>query len=57
VRIVRANFGAAFVAMALNLTVLLIGSMLFGLLTLVALPFVALVTAHLYRQMNSETVL
>jgi uncharacterized membrane protein len=54
---VRANFGAAFVAMALNLTVLLIGSMLFGLLTLVALPFVALVTAHLYRQMNSETVL
>ncbi len=57
VRIVRANFGAAFVAMALNLTVLLIGSMLFGLLTLVALPFVALVTANLYRQMNSETVL
>lgn len=57
VRIARQNFGAAFVAMALNLVVLLIGSMLFGLLTLVALPFVALVTANIYRQMNSETVL
>ena len=54
--IVRRNFGAAFVAMALNLVVLLIGSLLFGLLTLVALPFVSLVTANLYRQMNGEQV-
>lgn len=56
IRIVRRNFGAAFVAMALNLVVLLIGSMFFGLLTLLALPFVSLVTANFYRQMNGEPV-
>lgn len=55
--IARRNLGAAFVAMALNLVVLLIGSMLFGLLTLIALPFVTLVTANMYRQMNGEAVI
>lgn len=55
--IARRNLGAAFVAMALNLVVLLIGSMLFGLLTLIALPFVTLVTANIYRQMNGEAVI
>lgn len=56
IRIARRNLAAAFVAMALNLIVLLIGSMIFGLLTLIALPFVALVTANIYRQMNGEAI-
>lgn len=38
------------------LLVLVLGSVFFGLLTLITLPFTALFTAHLYRQFNGEPI-
>jgi hypothetical protein len=34
----------------------ILGGMLFGLLTLLTLPFAALFTAHMYRQFNREPI-
>jgi uncharacterized membrane protein len=40
----------------LTLLVSALGSALYGVLTLLTLPFVALVTAHVYRQFNGQAV-
>lgn len=55
-RIARKNFGAATMATLVNLVALLVGGMFFGLITLVALPFAALFTAYIYRQMLGQSV-
>lgn len=53
---VTRNIGPALVMTLLNLLVLLVSGLLFGLFTLIALPFSCLFTAHLYRQFNREPV-
>lgn len=53
---VARNVLPALVMTAFALIVLLLGSMLFGVLTLVTLPFTALFIAHLYRQFNGEPI-
>lgn len=53
---VTKNLGPALVMTLFNLLVLLLGGMLFGILTLVTLPFACLFTAHMYRQFNREPV-
>jgi uncharacterized membrane protein len=35
---------------------MLIGSIFFGIFTLVLLPYSLLVTSHIYRQLNAEQV-
>lgn len=54
---IRRNLPAAFAMTVLNALVLLLGSVFFGLLTLVLLPLASLFTAHLYRQFNDEAVI
>ena len=54
---IRRNLPAAFVMTLLNALVLLLGSVFFGLLTLLTLPIASLFTAHLYRQFNDESVI
>lgn len=39
-----------------NVGLMILGGVLFGLLTLVALPFSCLVTAHVYRQVAGESI-
>lgn len=56
-RAIRENFGAAFFMTIVNALVLLVGGILFGILTLFALPLATLFTAHLYRQFNDEAVI
>jgi uncharacterized membrane protein len=41
----------------LNALVLILGSVFFGLLTLITLPIASLVTAYLYRRFNDEPVI
>lgn len=55
-RAVTKNFGPALLMTLLNFLVILLGGFLFGLLTLVTLPFVTLFTAHMYRQFNREPI-
>ena len=54
---IRRNLPAAFIMTLLNALVLLLGSVFFGLLTLLTLPIASLFTAHLYRQFNDESVI
>lgn len=54
---IRRNLPAAFMMTLLNALVLLLGSVFFGLLTLLTLPIASLFTAHLYRQFNDESVI
>ena len=54
---IRRNLPAAFIMTLLNALVLLLGSVFFGLLTLLTLPIASLFTAHLYRQFNNESVI
>jgi len=42
--------------MIVNFVATLVGGFLFGILTLVALPFAALFTVHVYRQLNKEPI-
>lgn len=56
ITVVSRNVLPALVMTAFALLVLILGSFLFGLLTLVTLPFTALFMAHLYRQFNGEPV-
>lgn len=56
VRAVTRNIGPALLLTVINMMVLVISGLLFGLVTLVALPFSCLFTAHLYRQFNHESV-
>ena len=53
---IRTNIGPAAIMTILNVVALLLGSLFFGVATLIALPFVSLFTAHLYRQFNQEPV-
>ena len=43
-------------AMIVNAVASFVGGWLFGILTLVALPFAALFTVHVYRQLNAEPI-
>ena len=53
---IKSYLGPAVLLTLMNIAVSLVGSMLFGILTLMTLPFVALFTAHMYRQFNQETI-
>jgi uncharacterized membrane protein len=50
------HVGPALVMAGVALAALLLGTFFFGVLTLLTLPFLALFTAHLYRQFNEEPV-
>ena len=54
---IRRNLPAALLMTVLNALVLLLGSLFFGLLTLLTLPIASLFTAYLYRRFNDETVI
>lgn len=56
-QVIRSNLPAAFAMTLLNASVLLVGSVLFGLFTLFLLPIASLFTAHLYRRFNDEIVI
>lgn len=53
---VSKNIGPALLMTIINVLVQLLGGLLFGLLTLVTLPFACLFTAHMYRQFNREPI-
>lgn len=53
---VTKNIGPALLMTLVNALVAILGGMLFGILTLVTLPFASLFTAHMYRQFNGEPV-
>ncbi|MBI1350599.1 MAG: hypothetical protein GC156_05715 [Actinomycetales bacterium] len=53
---VTRNMSAALLMTVINVLVYFIGGLVFGLLTLVTLPFGALFTSHLYRQFNHEEI-
>lgn len=53
---VTKNLGPAILMTLINAIAAFVGGILFGLLTLVALPFAALFTVHMYRQFNAEPV-
>jgi len=55
-RSIRANLAPALLLLLLTVLVSLLGSAFYGVLTLLTLPFVALVTAHVYRQFNGQPV-
>lgn len=55
-RVIRANVAPALLLLLLTFLVNALGSTLYGVLTLLTLPFVALVTAHAYRQFNGQPV-
>jgi uncharacterized membrane protein len=56
VQAVTRNMAPALLMTLVNALVYVVGGLLFGLLTLVTLPFGALFTAHLYRQFNREEI-
>lgn len=56
VEAIRNNIGPAAIMTILNILVSLSGTLFFGVLTLLTLPFSALFTAHMYRQFNNELV-
>lgn len=53
---VRANLGPALLMLLVNVLAVLVGSMFYGLPTLVTLPLATLFTAHMYRQFIAEPV-
>jgi uncharacterized membrane protein len=55
-RVVTKNIGPALLMTLVNAIVAILGGLLFGILTLVTLPFAALFTAHMYRQFNREPI-
>ena len=55
-RAVTANFLPVLLAAVINIVATILGGLLFGILTLVLLPFAALFTVHIYRQLNKEPV-
>jgi uncharacterized membrane protein len=56
VNAVTKNMGPAIIMTILNFLVLALGGLLWGILTLVTLPFASLFTAHMYRQFNEEPI-
>jgi uncharacterized membrane protein len=55
-RLVTSNFGTVILAVLIVFVALALGSILYGLLYLVTLPFAALFLAHIYRQLNGEVI-
>jgi len=55
-RATTANIGPALLMTLVNILAAIVGSLFWGILTLVALPFAALFTAHMYRQFNREEI-
>lgn len=55
-RAVRSAKGAALATIVFGSLVMALGVACCGLLTLITLPFVALFTAHMYRQFNGEPI-
>jgi uncharacterized membrane protein len=55
-RATTANIGPAVLMTLVNIAAAIVGSFFWGVLTLVALPFAALFTAHMYRQFNREEI-
>ncbi len=53
---VTKNFAPALLMSLFTFLVLLLGGLFYGILTLVALPFACLFTAHMYRQFNHESI-
>jgi uncharacterized membrane protein len=50
------NLGPVVLAALVNIVASILGGLFFGILTLVTLPFAALFTVHVYRQLNSEPI-
>jgi uncharacterized membrane protein len=55
-RAVTSNWIPVIVAAIVNIVASFLGGILFGILSLVTLPFAALFTVHIYRQLNKEPV-
>lgn len=55
-RAVTSNFVPVLLAALINIVVMILSGLFFGILTLVLLPFAALFTANVYRQLNHEAV-
>jgi uncharacterized membrane protein len=55
-RLVTGNIGAVVLAALVNIVASFLGGILFGLLSLVTLPFSALFTAYVYRTLQNEEV-
>ena len=55
-RAVTANFLPVLLVAVINIVIAILSGLLFGILTLVLLPFGALFTAHIYRQLNREPI-
>lgn len=55
-KVAMANLGPAFSVALVNVAALLLGSLFYGIPTLVTLPFACLFTAHMYRQLTHEPV-
>jgi uncharacterized membrane protein len=55
-RAVTANFVPVLLAALVNIVASILSGFIFGLLTLVLLPFASLFTAHVYRQLNHEPI-
>lgn len=55
-RAVTQNFVPVLLTALINIVIGILSGILFGVLTLVLLPFGALFTAHIYRQLNREQI-
>jgi uncharacterized membrane protein len=55
-KVVTSNFVPVLIAAIVNAVAAFLGGLLFGILTLVTLPFAALFTVHVYRQLNKEPI-
>jgi uncharacterized membrane protein len=55
-RVVTKNLLPVIITAIVNIVAAFVGSLFFGILTLVALPFAILFTVHVYRQLNQEPV-
>lgn len=55
-RAVTSNFVPVLLAALVNIVASFLGGILFGILTLITLPFAALFTVHIYRQLNKEQI-
>ncbi len=54
--VISRNVGPAIVMVLFSILVTLLGSVFYGILTLVTLPFASLFIVHMYRQFNGEVV-
>ena len=55
-RAVTSNFVPVLLAALVNIVASFLGGILFGIFTLITLPFAALFTVHIYRQLNKEQI-